>query len=87
MRRNRLWGNTLDSNLECGFWAECPPARNGFRGVQAAPATGTAANVTSQRLLHANSEPSQWMTYGGDYNEQRYSRLRRSHPTTSGSSG
>ena len=33
------------------------------------------ANVTSQRLLHADSEPSQWMTYGGDYNEQRYSRL------------
>jgi len=33
------------------------------------------ANVTAQRLLHADAEPSQWMTYGGDYNEQRYSRL------------
>jgi alcohol dehydrogenase (cytochrome c)/quinohemoprotein ethanol dehydrogenase len=33
------------------------------------------ANVTAQRLLHADAEPSQWLTYGGDYNEQRYSRL------------
>lgn len=33
------------------------------------------ANVTQERLLHADSEPSQWMTYGGDYEEQRYSRL------------
>jgi quinohemoprotein ethanol dehydrogenase len=39
------------------------------------PATAPAANVTAQRLLHADSEPSQWLTYGGDYNEQRYSRL------------
>lgn len=35
----------------------------------------TPANVTAQRLLNADAEPSQWMTYGGDYNEQRYSRL------------
>ena len=34
-----------------------------------------AANVTARRLLHADSEPSQWLTYGGDYEEQRYSRL------------
>lgn len=34
-----------------------------------------AANVTAQRLLHADSDPSQWLTYGGDYEEQRYSRL------------
>ena len=35
----------------------------------------TPANVTARRLLNAAAEPSQWMTYGGDYNEQRYSRL------------
>jgi len=35
------------------------------------------ANVTAERLLHADAEPSQWMTYGGDYNEQRYSRLTK----------
>jgi PQQ-dependent dehydrogenase (methanol/ethanol family) len=38
-------------------------------------AESIAANVTAERLLHADQEPSQWMTYGGDYNEQRYSRL------------
>jgi quinohemoprotein ethanol dehydrogenase len=35
------------------------------------------AAVTAERLLNAASEPSQWMTYNGDYNEQRYSRLDR----------
>ena len=33
------------------------------------------ANVTQQRLLAAATEPSQWMTNGGDYQEWRYSRL------------
>jgi alcohol dehydrogenase (cytochrome c)/quinohemoprotein ethanol dehydrogenase len=45
-------------------------------GSPAAAAAGPA-NVTAGRLLHADAEPSQWMTYGGDYNEQRYSRLTR----------
>ena len=36
-----------------------------------------AANVTEQRLLHAASEPSQWMTYGGTYEETRYSALKQ----------
>jgi alcohol dehydrogenase (cytochrome c)/quinohemoprotein ethanol dehydrogenase len=40
----------------------------------AAAETG-AANVTDKRLLNAASEPSQWMTYGGTYSEQRYSKL------------
>ncbi len=35
------------------------------------------ANVTDQRLFHAASEPSQWLTYGGIYAEQRYSTLRQ----------
>lgn len=38
-------------------------------------AAAAAANVTAERLAHAASEPSQWMTYGGTYEEQRYSRL------------
>ena len=33
------------------------------------------ANVTAARLDRAAAEPSQWMTYGGTYDEQRYSRL------------
>jgi PQQ-dependent dehydrogenase (methanol/ethanol family) len=36
-----------------------------------------AANVTQQRLLNAASEPSQWLTNGGDYQEWRYSGLAR----------
>ena len=33
--------------------------------------------MTAERLLHAHAEPSQWLTYGGDYEEQRYSRLQQ----------
>jgi len=40
---------------------------------QAAPA---AANVTQERLLNTAKEPSQWLTYGGNFEEQRYSRLK-----------
>ena len=36
-----------------------------------------AANVTNERLLNAANEPSQWLAYGGDYEEQRYSRLQQ----------
>jgi quinohemoprotein ethanol dehydrogenase len=39
--------------------------------------SGLAANVTAERLLEAASEPSQWMTYGGDYEETRFSRLKQ----------
>ena len=35
------------------------------------------ANVTALRLEKAASEPSQWMTYGGTYDEQRFSRLAK----------
>ena len=38
-------------------------------------AQGPAANVTAERLLKATDEPSQWLTHGGSYEEQRYSRL------------
>jgi quinohemoprotein ethanol dehydrogenase len=38
-------------------------------------APGTAAKVTAERLLNAAAEPSQWMTYGGNYEEHRFSRL------------
>ena len=43
--------------------------------LEAAATNSNPANVTAKRLLNATSEPSQWMTYGGSYNEQRYSRL------------
>jgi quinohemoprotein ethanol dehydrogenase len=37
---------------------------------------GPAANVTSARLVKAADEPGEWMTYGGTYSEQRFSRLK-----------
>jgi len=35
----------------------------------------TFANVSEERLMQAAAEPSQWMTHGGTYDEQRYSTL------------
>jgi len=63
--RNRATGlcTSLLASLSCG--------------AALAASGGGPANVTAERLLHADSEPSQWMTYGGDYNEQRYSRLTK----------
>ena len=54
-------------------------AGNGF----AAP----AANVTAKRLVKAESEPGQWMTYGGTYSEQRFSLLKSVNAANVGSLG
>src|SRR5580698_8531207 len=43
----------------------------------AADGAAPAANVTAQRLARAQSEPGQWMTYGGTYSEQRFSTLKQ----------
>ncbi len=53
---------------------EAPPS--GSQDEAAAKAQPTAAKVTAERLLNAANEPSQWMTYGGTYDEQRFSRLK-----------
>ena len=42
---------------------------------RAASVLTAPANVNAARLTNAASEPSQWMTYGGTYEEQRFSRL------------
>ncbi len=39
--------------------------------------TATAANVTQERLLNAATEPSQWMSVGGTYEERHYSPLNQ----------
>ncbi len=33
------------------------------------------AQVTYDRMLHADREPQNWLTYGGDYSSHRYSTL------------
>lgn len=55
--------------LLCGILAACG------NKTEVSPAV-PAANVTAERLLGAANEPSQWMTYNGTYEEQRYSRLK-----------
>ncbi len=35
------------------------------------------AQVTNERLLHANDEPQNWLTYSGSYASQRYSLLKQ----------
>ena len=54
-------------------------ALSGAVGVvaNAAASEAGAAKVTDKRLLNAASEPSQWMTYGGTYSEQRFSALKK----------
>ena len=34
-----------------------------------------SAQVSSNRILNANKEPQNWLTYGGSYSSQRYSTL------------
>ncbi|HEV2703794.1 MAG TPA: PQQ-binding-like beta-propeller repeat protein, partial [Steroidobacteraceae bacterium] len=43
--------------------------------AQAAGARPRAGNVTDERLLHADQDPGNWLTHGGNWREQRYSRL------------
>ena len=39
-----------------------------------------SAQVTYDRLLHADREPQNWLTYSGNYNGQRYSPLDQITP-------
>ena len=35
------------------------------------------ADVDAKRLLNASQTPEEWLTYGGTYDEQRHSALKR----------
>lgn len=39
------------------------------------------AQVTNDRLLHANDEPQNWLTYSGSYLSQRHSLLKQINPS------
>ena len=56
-------------------------------GAGSAWAAGPAANVTAKRLVKAESEPGQWMTYGGTYSEQRFSLLKSVNASNVGTLG
>ncbi|MCB1728903.1 MAG: hypothetical protein KDI21_00345, partial [Halieaceae bacterium] len=54
--------------------AENPAGDTGDQpAVVAAAAAAAVAAVDSERLLAADSEPGNWMSYGRTYSEQRYS--------------
>src|SRR5262245_52695517 len=61
----------------CGDGSTVEPEASAASAVPAAatPAVTTQARVDQQRLLGTAAEPGQWLTYGGTYNEQRYSQL------------
>jgi alcohol dehydrogenase (cytochrome c) len=42
--------------------------------------TAAWAQITPERLLHANSEPQNWLSYSGSYMSQRYSSLAQITP-------
>src|SRR5579872_4761344 len=45
---------------------------------QTSPAVGKQSrDVDSARIIHADDEPGNWMTYGRTYNEQRFSPLKQ----------
>ena len=75
MTRILVWGlSALLSVVLVGCGRSEAPAPSTESQAPAAPEV-TTANVTAERLLNAAAEPSQWMTYGGTYDEQHYSRL------------
>jgi alcohol dehydrogenase (cytochrome c) len=37
----------------------------------------SAAQVPYRRILHSDNEPQSWLTYGGNYLDQRFSRLKQ----------
>jgi len=41
-----------------------------------------AAEVTARRLIEAEKEPNNWLTYSGTYNAWRYSPLDQINKTT-----
>jgi quinohemoprotein ethanol dehydrogenase len=49
------------------------PALAGAQAPASAPAR--AGNVTVARLRHADQDPGNWLTHGGDWQERRYSPL------------
>lgn len=53
-----------------GLWA----GLNSAAAVSGGPSTGVRG-VNAQRLMNARAEPGNWMTHGGNYDEQRFADL------------
>ncbi len=68
--------NTSQSNASEPIPAQEPPPAAMETTVSPGPTTG----VTYHRILHANDEPQNWLTYGGTYKSLHYSLLKRITP-------
>ncbi len=55
----------------------CGTQHNSQTSETSPQATGKSTEVDSARIIHADAEPGNWMTYGRTYNEQRFSPLEQ----------
>ena len=55
----------------------CQRAEQPATTAAAASPLANPAAVTDERLLNAAKEPGQWLTYGGNYEEHRFSQLKQ----------
>jgi quinohemoprotein ethanol dehydrogenase len=62
------------------------PSTPGGQGLSAKTYSGPA-DVDGQRILNADAEPGNWMSYGRTYNEQRFSPLDQVNDKTVGKLG
>jgi glucose dehydrogenase len=67
----------LATLFACGDDAAAPEAATP-RAAAPAPSRGVAA-IDDARLANAAAEPESWLSYGGTYAEQRFSRLDQIH--------
>jgi len=51
--------------------------RSGSNSPATAQESATPANVDTSRLVHADNDPGNWMSYGRTYSEQRFSPLKQ----------
>ncbi|MGH8217762.1 MAG: PQQ-dependent dehydrogenase, methanol/ethanol family [Steroidobacteraceae bacterium] len=68
-------GLLISATILAGCSKNATQAVTASGGSASAAPAAAAANVTAERLVHAGAEPGQWMTYGGTYSEQRFSKL------------
>ncbi|MEP7311833.1 MAG: PQQ-dependent dehydrogenase, methanol/ethanol family, partial [Pseudomonadota bacterium] len=72
---SRIRAVSLSTLAAASVLAGCAVSQQTANTSSARP-TGSAANVTAERLTNAAREPAQWMSYGGTYSEQRFSPLK-----------
>lgn len=82
MFRNKVLVLALSSVILIA--AGCTPKS----GTPSAPArTTSAATVNASRIIHADQEPGNWLTFGRTYNEQRFSPLKQINDQNAGQLG